>query len=221
MRTQSLASLYEQIHACIKCSIGEDEKRVMRAIDQRVTQSKVFLIGQALAETTQRVSGIPYTKKEGELSRTGEILNQFLGLFGYTVNHKDTSRLYAYSSDTVQCYTGKNKSGKSDRKPTTIEIANCLGFLQRELQLVEPKLVLLMGKPSRDSFFKCILKQPQSKPLSEHIAEITRSGNVPQFNIVNKNIHALPIQHPSTRNPRFKEMTHNNELIELIKEILR
>ena len=53
----------------------------MRIVEERATASKVFLVGQALGEQTQRISGRPYTKANGKLSNTGHNLDKFLRLF--------------------------------------------------------------------------------------------------------------------------------------------
>ena len=162
-------------------------------------------------------------KEYGELSPTGIRLNEFLKLFKFTVDNKDNQNEYVYSSDIVHCYPGKDKSSSRDRKPDRQEISNCLNqtFLMNEIKLVEPKFILLMGKVSRDNFYEYILKESYPESLSNHITEIVDSRTIPQFTVNKLDIYVLPIQHPSVANARFKEMTQNDKLIELIREVLR
>ncbi len=94
-KLNKLAKLYEEMHLCLRCinspnrKIVNDLKKVMRIVEKRATASKVFLVGQALGEQTQRISGRPYTKANGKLSNTGHNLEKFLRLFGYTIDSAD------------------------------------------------------------------------------------------------------------------------------------
>lgn len=54
-----------------------------------------------------------------------------------------------------------------------------------------------MGKPSRDNFFKHILKAPFPDSLSEHISEIVQNKKIPKFYLGNQNMYVLPIYHTS------------------------
>ncbi len=223
-KVRNLVKLYEQIHSCARCPIDEEISKVIRIIDEQVLTSKIFLVGQALGGSTQRLSGRPYIKVDGRPSNTGQRLNKFINLFGYTIDSLDISDSfkYIYSSDIVQCYPGKDKSGHGDRKPNDKEILKCInqGFLLKEIELISPKLLFLMGKASRDCFYKFILHEPCPDSLSEHISEIAKKEQIPHFNLFNRDIFILPIQHPSGANPNFRQMLHNYKLIELTKEII-
>lgn len=229
-KVEKFMKLYEQIHACYRCigapgcQMSKDSNKVMRVVETRALASEVFLIGQALGGSTQRVSGRPYFYKNEKLSPTGQRLNKFLGLFGYTIDPFGSSSWlqYVYSSDIVQCYPGKSVSGHSDRKPGNDETFNCIkqGFLLEELKLIEPRLLLLMGKASRDSFYKYVLHMSHPNSLSEHIHEIVQNGSIPRFNLHNRDLFIVPIQHPSGANPQFLKMFNNEKIIELIREIL-
>ena len=230
-KLNKLAKLYERIYRCLKCvnasdyGMIKDSKRVMRVMEKRALASKIFLVGQALGGQTQRVSGRPYIKVNGKISSSGQNLDTFLRLFGFTMNPFDSSSgyRYAYSSDIIQCYPGKNQSGHGDRKPETREIANCIsqGFLLEEIELIEPRLLLLMGRESRDSFYRHILQVPFPASLSEHIEEVASKKRLPLFHLRNRDVYIAPMQHPSGANPHFYEMSQKHRFIELIKEVLR
>ncbi len=103
------------------------------------------------------------------------------------------------------------------------EIRNCIdkGFLIKEITMIKPRLLLLMGKASRDSFFHYVLKLPYPPSRSKHILDIVQARKIPEFPVGNLNLHVLPIQHASGANPRFHSMMDNNRLIELIEEVLK
>ncbi|MFB3895724.1 MAG: uracil-DNA glycosylase family protein, partial [bacterium] len=152
-----LESIYEQIHLCSKCfnnkkcNVKPDNKKVQRKIVERALKSDVFIVGQALAQNTQRLSGLPYTFKNGEISNLGKILDSLLNPFGYSIDSNSELK-YIYSSDIIHCYPGK-KDGK-DRKPTCKEKKNCFEWLNKELQLVEPSIVILLGDIAKKQFKK-------------------------------------------------------------------
>src|SRR5262245_31484815 len=121
----ALRGLYREIHECEKC-IGDrgcqmavDEKRTARTLVPKAVMSPVFVIGQALGPNTQRLSGLPYTYPNGELSSTGRVLDDLLRAIGYTIDAR-SARPYVYSSDVVQRYPGQGAGG--DRRPTRREI---------------------------------------------------------------------------------------------------
>jgi len=130
------------------CQITPDPERVRRRVLARALDSKVFVVGQALSRNAQRKSGLPYVLPNGRLSQTGRKLDAFLGAFDYTID-PNSERQYAYSSDLVQHYPGKASGG--DRRPTRVERNNCSVWLKRELELIRPRVVILLGElPARD-----------------------------------------------------------------------
>lgn len=224
-----LSKLYERIFYCRRCinafggGMTDDSARVMRVLEKRASGSKLFLVGQALGEWTQRLSGRPYVQVDGHLSQSGENLDRFLRLLGFTINPFDsiTGCQYTYSSDVIQCYPGKNHSGRGDRRPETLEINNCQEFLLEEIDLIEPRVPLLMGKESRDSFYGSILRIPYPTSLSGHIEEVASTQQLPSFQLLGRNVFVSPIQHPSGANPKFHGVIQNSKFIELIKGALR
>jgi len=229
-RLLSLQVLYEKVHSCRACQsasgcmIREDLRKVVRTTIPWSIESELFIIGQALGEHTQRLSGIPYTNERGALSSTARSLNNWLSLLSYTIDSADsTSRYkYAYSSDIVQCFPGKYPTGKGDRAPTPQEIRNCVsrGFLIREIELVTPKLVVLMGKTSRDGFYKYVLEEKYPDSLSAHIDEVKAQHDLQYYNVGNARFRVIAIQHPSGSNRLFSSMKNDKPLIKLIRGAL-
>jgi len=197
-----------------------DNEKVIRLVVPSVIYSRIMLVGQALGASTQRLSGLPYTKKDFTLSNTGHNLDRFLNLFRYTIdsNNHANGYQYAYSSDIVQCYPGKPESCKGDRKPNKLEILNCFDrdFLSKEISVIEPKLILLMGRASRDSFYEYFIQMEYPFSLSEHIDEIADREHASKY----EGVAVIPIQHPSGANPNFRQMFKNKKLIRLIKEMI-
>ena len=130
-----------------------DDERVMRQVVPRAAASPLFIVGQALGPATQRRSGLPYMYPRGDLSPTGQALDQFLRMLGFTIDPSGTLP-YAYSSDIVQRYPGPAAGGGGDRRPTPREVANCAEWLDAELRIVQPRVILLLGKQSAGYFLR-------------------------------------------------------------------
>lgn len=156
-QSKGMARLYEAIFDCNVCfgapgcRIIRDPERVRRVLVPRAIESDVFIVGQALGGSTQRSSGLPYCFANGSLSQAGRRLDTFLGSLGYTIDPENPDRRYAYSSDLIQHYPGR-ATRVGDKKPTKAEVDNCALWLKREILLLRPRVVLLLGKTAATDF---------------------------------------------------------------------
>lgn len=97
--------------------------------------SRVMLIGQAPGP------------REGELGRpfawtAGKTL---FGWFERIGLGEKAFRARVYMAAVCRCFPGKNPRG-GDRVPAPAEISNCAGWLAAELEIIEPKLLIPVGK---------------------------------------------------------------------------
>jgi uracil-DNA glycosylase len=54
-------------------------------------------------------------------------------------------RAHYYMTAVTKCYPGKHPKGKGDRKPSRAEQSLCRPFLDRELALVQPQILIAVG----------------------------------------------------------------------------
>lgn len=106
-----------------------------------------MLIGQAPGALTDR-KGYHFA------GPAGTFLDQWLGRAGFPPNYL---REHVYLTSLTRCFPGKSRGGHGDRPPSRAEIALCRRFLDREFELLQPKVVLLVGKMAIDAF---VGKQP-------------------------------------------------------------
>jgi len=90
-----------------------------------------------------------------------------------------------YISAVCRCFPGKAKSGGGDRVPDKTEIAECAGWLRREFEILQPQLILPVGKLAITQFLPGVGK------LVEVIGKQTRI----EFSGVSCDV--VPIPHPS------------------------
>lgn len=146
----------------------------------RPVDSRVILIGQAPGD------------KEPKLDRpfawtAGKTLFKWFGAsLGWT---EDETRDRFYFAAVCRCFPGKRLEG-GDRVPAPDEIANCARWLDREIALLEPKLLLPVGKLAIAQF----LPEPLP-PLTEIIG---RSFSTER---AGRRMDVIPLPHPSGASP--------------------
>ena len=107
-----------------------------------IDEPRVVLIGQAPGPVTDR-KGYHFA------GPAGRFLESWLERAGFAPGY---FRRHVYLTSLTRCFPGKSPSGNGDRPPSNAEIALCRGFLERELELLQPTLVLLVGKMAIDAF---------------------------------------------------------------------
>jgi uracil-DNA glycosylase len=134
-RANLLATLQAEIRGCRRCQERGllEEARPVR-YDGQVT-SPIMLIGQAPGPRTER-----YGRHFG--GPAGGVLERWFERAGFRPGYL---RERVYFSALTRCFPGKAAGGKGDRVPSAAEQALCRPFLDRELELIRPPLVLLVG----------------------------------------------------------------------------
>jgi uracil-DNA glycosylase len=126
----SLAALHRELDACRRCP-----RVVGPVIHGPPVASNIMLIGQAPGPHEFKV-GRPFGWTAGKtLFRW---LHEFVGV------DEETFRQGVYIAAVARCFPGKAKGG-GDRKPDDTEMANCRPWLEREVALLKPKLLIPVG----------------------------------------------------------------------------
>ena len=131
----SLTELHKEMRACRRC-LEAGHAIVPGAVFRGSAGAEVLLIGQA--------PGVTEVEAKRPFNATsGTRLFQWLGEAGWD---EDAFRARHYMTAVTKCYPGKDpKSGKGDRVPSKAEQKLCRPFLEREIALVRPKLMILVG----------------------------------------------------------------------------
>ena len=150
---QILRQLYDEVHCC-RCCPDVEASIVPRQLDERAASSKVALMAQAPSKSGVRKSGRHWIGEDGKLRRPGGvILDKHLRGIGYTVNPDDDALKRPYTTNVLHCWTGRARKGsKRDRRPARDELLACKRWWRKELELVRPRVLILLGKPAAESF---------------------------------------------------------------------
>jgi uracil-DNA glycosylase family 4 len=208
-----LIDLYNSIHNCSLCcgmrgtNIQVDKEKVIRKVFDHILEAEIFIVAQSLAENQVRLSGIPYHYINGKMSRSGNFLENYFNKISYTLNPYFKKNKLVYTTDIIQCFPGRKKTGSGDNTPTINEINNCKQWFIRELDLLKPKIILLFGLPATQTFFKIFLKLKVDK-LSNYILQPILFNGI--------TIYCLP--HPTSMVKNKSELY--DKTFNLVKDLL-
>jgi uracil-DNA glycosylase len=162
------------------------------AIFRGQAQAKVMLIGQAPG-ITEVEAGRPFN------AGSGRRLFQWLAEAGWG---EEDFRARHYITAVTKCYPGKAANGKGDRVPSKAEQQLCRPFLEREISLINPRLMILVGSLAIKLLF------PPSARLEELIgtALYFPSTLTPSLNLSLQDSHqlllpTLPSPFPNPQSP--------------------
>jgi len=169
-QTARLLALHEELDACARCP-----KMIGPVVHGPAVKTSVFLIGQAPG-AREGAFGRPFAWTAGKtLFRWFE---QAVGV------GEETFRRRVYMAAVARCFPGKEKKG-GDRKPDAEEIDRCRTFLEREVQILRPKLLLPVGTMAIEQVLG------GKRPLAEAVGRVERV----RYHGVESDVIALP--HPS------------------------
>jgi DNA polymerase len=120
----SLEGLGAACAACRRCSLAEGRQQVV--LSRGNPGARLMLIGEAPGAQEDAI-GLPF------VGRAGQLLDQLLAGASLDSNRD------LYICNVVKCRPANN------RKPTGAEMAACRPWLDRQISLVNPPLILLAG----------------------------------------------------------------------------
>ena len=171
----ALAALQEEIRAFRPRGFGPP-------VHGAPVPSRILLVGQAPGPHEARI-GRPFAWT------AGKTLFRWLG----EATGADEARLREriYIAAVVRCFPGKARGG-GDRVPTPAEVARWRGFLEREVELLRPTLVLPVGRLAISEVLG------REAPLAEVVGTALRLG----YHGVEADV--IPLPHPSGASTWFK-----------------
>jgi len=133
-----------------------------------------MLVGQAPGQV-EAAGGKPFA------GRAGKTLFRWLERSG--IDEK-TARNRIYIAAVTRCYPGPSPSGRGDRVPSPAEQDKCSVWLDQELRLIRPRLLIPVGRLAIARFLP-------SMPLDEIVGRAFDVEHVGGKSVV------VPLPHPS------------------------
>lgn len=187
-----IKSHVKELNACQLCPL-----MVGPVVSHHAMLSKVMLVGQAPGP------------KEGEFGKpfawtAGKTLFRWFASIGVD---EELFRKRAYMAAVCRCFPGKTKHG-GDRVPSKEEVANCSQWIKREFELLDPELVIPVGRLAIDQFI-------DYSKLTDVI------GKVHKVEVEGRKRDFIPLPHPSGASTWFKKdpgKTLTEDALKLLQE---
>jgi len=177
---EQLRVIHAEMEGCRQCPA-----MVGPVVHGAAVASKVMLVGQAPGPR-EGSFGRPFAWTAGKtLFRWFE---QALGI------DEERFRRCVYIAAVARCFPGK-ASGGGDRKPDAVEIARCRTYLEREVAVLKPRLVLAVGTLA---IGEVLGEQARGKKLDALVGQVARTR------WFNTELDVLALPHPSGASPWHK-----------------
>lgn len=137
----SWEELEKSCSECQKCSLGTTRTNCVFGVGNR--NADIMFIGEAPGEQ-EDLSGVPF------VGRAGQLLDKFL--YAVDINREDV-----YIANILKCRPPKN------RDPLPEEEDMCIGYLREQVALINPKVIVCLGRISAMRLIK-----PDFKITKEH-----------------------------------------------------
>lgn len=125
-RAAALADLERVALVCTKCELAEGRTQVVFGAGH--PDADLMIVGEGPGQREDE-QGIPFVGPSGKLMET------LLGEIGL-------DRADAYIANVVKCRPPGNRDPKED------EVAACAAYLDRQIDLIKPKVIVALGKPA-------------------------------------------------------------------------
>lgn len=121
--------LSEAIHSCKACPLYAGKRNYV--MDDGFRQARVMFIGEGPGEDEDK-QGVPF------VGRAGQLLTRMILAMGLDRTARDAER-GCYIANIVKCRPPGN------RNPEPEEGSSCLPYLHRQIELVKPEAIILLG----------------------------------------------------------------------------
>lgn len=146
-----LENFYQQIKHCQKCKLSKHRTKF------------VFGVGNPKASLMCVGEGPGYEEdQQGEpfVGAAGQLLNKILAAIGFERNE-------VYIANIVKCRPPNN------REPEAEEISQCLPYLRQQIAMIQPKLLLALGKVAAQNLLG------KNLPLNKFRGTVHKLGDIP------------------------------------------
>ena len=127
----ALTELYKEIALCQQCEIAKFRNNVVPG--EGAENADILFIGEAPGWHEDQ-QGRPF------VGPAGQFLDELLA----SIN---LDREKIYIANVIKCRPTGN------RDPLTVEINNCRGWLDRQLEIISPKMIVTLGRFSMSMYF--------------------------------------------------------------------
>jgi len=165
-----MEDLFRAIEQCTRCPLHETRKYPI--VGEGNHHAPIVLIGEGPG-AAEDASGRPFVGKSGQL------LEKILAACGFCREQ------HVFITNIVRCRPPNN------RVPQEAEVQACLPFLHRQIELIDPQIIIVLGGTALQRY----MGDKNLKVSKQHGQWLTQQGRL-----------VMPVYHPAAllRNPQLK-----------------
>lgn len=150
----SVAEALEQLRAeceqCTRCPLAETRRNVV--FGEGNPEAPLMIVGEGPGET-EDATGRPF------VGRAGALLDEALAACKITRKH-------VYICNILKCRACIIENGSvRNRPPTSAEIEACTPWLERQIEIIRPLVILCLGAPAAKFIIKKDFKMTQERGI--------------------------------------------------------
>nr|MDP2191130.1 uracil-DNA glycosylase [Rhodoferax sp.] len=171
-------ALQQAVSGCQACKLCADRKNTVFGVGQATTEPRAapradwLVVGEAPGENEDR-TGEPF------VGQAGQLLDNMLKAIGLDRRNK------VYIANVIKCRPPGN------RNPEPQEVAQCEPYLRRQIELLQPKIILAMGRFAVNSLLQATLPDVHKLPLGK------LRGQVHSYQSAGRNVPVIATYHPA------------------------
>lgn len=151
-------TLQQAIAQCQACGLCEGRTQAVPGVGPR--QARWMVVGEAPGEHEDQ-QGQPF------VGPAGQLLDAMLAAMGLT-RERDV-----YIANVIKCRPPHN------RNPEPAEVAQCLPYLRRQMTLVQPDIVLALGKFAAQALLQGVVPDVDKAPLGKLRGPVYSVAGIP------------------------------------------
>lgn len=186
-RRERLVEVYKEASVCVRCPLSNSRTKVVFGAGN--SDADLMFVGEAPGAEEDR-TGLPF------VGRAGNFLGQLLeGI--------DLTREDVFIANVLKCRPPGN------RDPQPEEIETCRPWLDKQVDLIEPKVIATLGNFA-------------TKLLTANPTGITKVRGTPQEHVIGgRSLYVLPLFHPAAGLRATGTADQLREDFRLIPELLQ
>ncbi len=142
-KPEALAKLYQEYAACLNCPLGRTRKKFV--FGEGDPNARLMFIGEGPGFDEDH-TGRPFIGKAGQLLT--KAIETTIGI----------KRAEAYIGNITKCHPmkdpGKPDMRGNDRPPAAEEMVSCLPIITRQIEIIQPDIICLLGRTAAQAILK-------------------------------------------------------------------
>jgi len=160
--TMDWPALQSAVASCEACGLCQNRKNTVFGMGD--TQARWLVVGEAPGES-EDLQGLPF------VGAAGQLLDNMLKAIGLDRHAKGEKGVFI--ANVLKCRPPAN------RNPLPEEIAQCAPYLQRQLELMQPKIILALGRFAAQALLQASVPDVAQIPLGKLRGQTYRFQDVP------------------------------------------